>query len=359
MPVEENLASSIIDIRLIDQQKQNLTLNETINQLQNELAAIQAHAFRIYSSFVGKKENDSAESPSIEKILADISEKCSQMNETNENLSKSIEKQNVEITMFKEEKTRFENELAENTTTIDALQKSIDSLIEKLALIENANEDLLGARQGILVELEMTKSSLAKCETQRTELNASLDSLKEELEKVLSERRTEWSRHADEICKREKEVIILGMSQDKLIQEKETLQSQLNHIHQELEQANNALVAKSNEHLTISSKLDESEKKLIALQSIKENLEYDVGLHETETSKLNKQLEKLTNEIENQNHLVAQLKSEREQFEKDINELKAVCSCKMCISYWMRRGAHEYFSFFLKYTGNPSQRRNQ
>lgn len=371
VPVEENLASSVIDIRLIDQQKLNLTLNETITQLQNELVTIQAQAFRIYLSFVGKKENDSVESPSVEKILVNINEKCSQLNETNANLSKNIETQNIEIATFKEMKARFEKELAENTTTIDSLQKSIDSLTENLVSIENANKELLGAHQSILVELETTKSSLAVNETQRTELNASLGSLKEEIENVQSERRTESARHFDELrtlkSEYEKKIEDLEINRDALIQEQTILQSNLNHIHKDLDQAKDALVAKSNEcddvtaskaaleivfaeneakHLAISSKLDECEKELSALRSLKENLEYDVELHENAKSKLDKQFEELTNELKNQTDLVFQLKSEKEQSEKDISELKVVSGFNIHISHWMRRGTHEYFIFF-------------
>lgn len=322
MPVEEN-CSSIIDIRLIDQQKQNLTLNERINQLQNELASIQSQAFRIYSSFVDKKENDSVESPSVEKILADIHERCSQLNETNKTVSKNIEIQNVEIATFKKVKARFEKELSENTTTI-----------ERLLSIENANKELLGAHQSILVELETTKSSLAMCETQRAELNASLDSLIEEIEKIHSERRTESARHFDELrtlkSEHEKRIEILEVNRDALIQEQTTLQSKLNHIHLELDQARDALLAKSSEcddvtaskmalekvfaeneakHLAIRSKLDESEKELISLRSLKENMEHDVESHETAKCKLDKQLDELTHELKNKNDLVIQLKA--------------------------------------------------
>lgn len=385
MPVEENLASSIIDIRLIDQQKLNHTLNEAINQLQNELATIQEQAFKMYSTFVGKKENDSVETSSVEKILAYINERCSHVNEVNENLSINIATQNVEIAMLNKEKTRCENELAENTTTIDVLQKSIDSLNEKLLSVENSNKELLGARQGILVELETTTSSLAICETQRAELSASLHSLKEEIEKVQSERRTETARHYDELrtltSEYEKKIEALKVNQDALIQEQITLQSKLNHSHQELDEAIDALVAKSSEcddvtaskmalekvfaeneakHLAINSKLDESEKELIALRSIKENLERDVESHETAKSKLDKQLDELTNELKNRNDLVIQLQSEKKQSDQDISELKAV-SCLNIVYFLLdeKRNSRKFLSFLKIYTGNTSQSRNK
>lgn len=385
MPVEENLASSIIDIRLIDQQKLNHTLNEAINQLQNELATIQEQAFKMYSTFVGKKENDSVETSSVEKILAYINERCSHVNEVNENLSINIATQNVEIAMLNKEKTRCENELAENTTTIDVLQKSIDSLNEKLLSVENSNKELLGARQGILVELETTTSSLAICETQRAELTASLHSLKEEIEKVQSERRTETARHYDELrtltSEYEKKIEALKVNQDALIQEQITLQSKLNHSHQELDEAKDALVAKSSEcddvtaskmalekvfaeneakRLAINSKWDESEKELIALRSIKGNLERDVESHETAKSKLDKQLDELTNELKNRNDLVIQLQSEKKQSDQDISELKAVsCLNIVYFSLHEKRNSRKFLSFLKIYTGNTSQSRNK
>lgn len=348
VPNEENLASAVVDIRLIDQQKQNVALEESVNRLQNELSAMQSDALKLYSTIIESQEN-AVESPSIGKILSEIGDKCSNLKENNAKLTKEIEMHCGEIATLKKEENRFKSELAENETTINSMQISMDLLKEKLESATKANEELMGTYHGVQVELETTKTALVACEEKRNEFEQQLTNLKEELEKTHSEKREQASKHYEELraanLEHDQKLNALQGTLDIYIKEEDVLNQKLNDVQTELKQTQNEVEKKrflmnhlldvkldlerrlwqtEKTNVDVVAKCERLETELTAVYKSKMALESDVEKYKQLNSELDGQLQNVGKELEDQKGQVTQLKSEIEQFEAKIAVLQNV-----------------------------------
>ncbi|XP_055300991.1 restin homolog isoform X3 [Sitodiplosis mosellana] len=256
--MEENLANAVVDIRLIDQQRQNMALNESIIRLQNQLTVLQDEATKLYQ-IVNESGETSVEPPSPNAIFTTVNQKYSELVDKNKDLQQKIESQCSDIALLNEQS--------------GGLQSTIDALNEKLQSEEKKNENLRSQNQNTMVELETVKATLNTCETQKAELNASLIDATSRMEQIQSEKRELIAKHFDELrhirMELEEKVNAVNITLEAQIKEKNGIQSKLEHVQSELNETMDLLAKHKLDIDEISNALSSvrSEK-----QSIQENL---------------------------------------------------------------------------------------
>lgn len=338
----------MVDIRLLDQQKQNIQLTESIERLQDELTALKTKVVEAYKTIAIAEEN-SIESSSVEVILAEIAARISDLNNKNVKLSKMNEAQQVEIESLIEKKKQFENDLVENEKSINALQKIIDALNEQIISLETGKKTLLDTHEVTLVNFEATKTLLAACEISRDELQSSVDNLKQELDNIKSEKREEAAQHFEELRKAKLEfegkLSDLQADLELEIREHKALQTKFDHTAEKLDKINAAMEEKATEYgalkdaktkleeslectqvkyKEIKTKFDNSQNELTALRSNKKMLEQEIETQKHLRSELDKKVEELTEEVTRKEKQAGELKAEKVNLESKVNELQNV-----------------------------------
>lgn len=330
--MEENLASAVVDIRLIDQQKQNLALNESVNRLQSELSMIQEETTKLFKIMADSCENG-AEPPSPDTILSKIHKSYTNIAAKNTNLSKQLKDRCMEIASLEKKASDF--------------QSTINALNEKLRMEEKENETLLSQSQNAKVEIESLKTALVNCETQKSELNVLLADANAQLEQIQSEKRELIAKHYEHLrhirSELEEKANNLNSSLDAVTIEKNGIQSKLEHVKLELNESIELAEKHKAEIEKIKNELNEE-------KAARDELQKECDSVQTKFSEITEQFVKaqddlkemqtkngeMTEVLDQHMHQISQLKTDLGQSKEKIAEMQQVSLIFVFILIWAR-----------------------
>lgn len=306
------MADAVVDIRLIDQQKQNVELSETVERLTHELDCLRNAANDLYIELSKKSTLPDATDvlPETGRLLREL------IRENAENVSRLASKE-VELKDLVKLNEHLERDAMENVTKLT--QKSEEMLRER-----QTHEEQLAWLQS---KIQKTEESLATTKANLEQLNAVNEGRQAELEKVKRSLEFTVGERDDLQSKLSHSQTELKMTTEKLQQKsaeviaahevKESLQSQLHELNAKMVSTEDTLKTTSErvdallkEITDLADRLKQAEQLIVALNG--EIMETQQDAKQKEQVIAQKQ------SIIGQSELViAQLTDEKGQLEKD------------------------------------------
>lgn len=295
-PSEENMANAVVDVRLLDQQKQNQELTETLNDLNGKLTKLQLEANDVYVELSHSIGLSVDSLPDLDTILSES------MNLMREILKKSAEANSL-LDSKKEEfekvtamRDTLQENIEENEKSIETLNSQITELKTSLNAAQNKYEKFVDETQ------EKNKKTEEKIQSLETTLND-----------VERKNEVDTERFTSIIDKLEKQIKIAADEKDELISCLTESQNEINSLNQILNQRSKEVDQLQNEKSAVNDELEITVKMLEeARQTVKAS---------------EKQLEKMSNDkndfyekLQNAHEKIYQL----EKLNDDIVEFKQV-----------------------------------
>lgn len=309
---EENLADAVVDIRLIDQQKQNVELSETVEQLTSELDKLRSAANDLY-----KELSQKSSLPDVANVLPETGRLLREIiRENAENLSRVATKE-AEMRDLVKLNEQFECDAKESTAKL--MQKSDEMTRER-----HSHEQQMASLQSTIQETEELLSSkmaeLVSLNAVNDKRKVELDEMERLLEASISERDSLQSKltQSETQLKNTTEMLQTKMAEVLAVQEaRESLQSQLNEVNANILKTEGTLKTTSDrveillkEKSDLADRLNEAEQLIVALNGEIIGAQHDATQHKQASDQ--KQLI-----IDQSEKSIAQLTDEKCQLEKD------------------------------------------
>lgn len=309
---EENLADAVVDIRLIDQQKQNVELSETVEQLTSELDKLRSAANDLY-----KELSQKSALPDVADVLPETGRLLREIIRENAETLSRVATKEAEMMDLVKLNEQFECDAKESATKLmqkgDEMSRERHSHEQQMAGLQSKiqeTEELLSSKMAELVSLNAVNDKR----------NVELDEMKRLLEASISERDSLQSKltQSETELKSTTEMLQTKMAEVLAVQEaRESLQSQLNEVNANILKTKGTLKTTSDrvetllkEKSNLADRLNEAEQLVVALNGEIIEAQHDATQHKQASD----QKQSIIDQSEKS---IAQLTDEKCQLEKD------------------------------------------
>lgn len=309
---EENLADAVVDIRLIDQQKQNVELSETVERLTSELNKLQNAANDLYAELSQKTHR-----PDAENVLPEMGKFVREMiRENAENVARLVGKE-TELKDLLKLNEQLERDAKE--TAAKLMEKG-----EEMSRERHTHKEQMASLQSKIHETEESlaakKAELKHLNVLNEERKAELEQMKKLLEVSVSERdnlqlkltqlESEMKETTEILQTKSTEVLAV-------LEAKESLQSQLNEVNAKIAEIEKTLQTTSDRVETLSKQKADLADRLKDAEQLIVALNGEIIENQSETTQQKQLIEHKKSTIDHSEKLIAQLTDEKCELEKD------------------------------------------
>lgn len=202
----ENMANAVVDVRLIDQQKQNQHLTERIEQISTELSELKEQNLNLLNSVasattVNIQVNTTSEMNG--NIVEQLGTVVEHILKQNSEFTRQIMDSAAKIEQLEQQKSEIEHQLKEQSAATIHLRDTIEELNTRLAKELESYQKVLNSNDeeinGLKTENKNIKIQLLELKQENISLSTSLDEIKKELSGLNDVKSDLEAKHLEEL----------------------------------------------------------------------------------------------------------------------------------------------------------------
>lgn len=176
----ENMANAVVDVRLIDQQRQNQSLTEQVERIQLELVALKNQNITLWTEIADAQTSNLPVNGDDEDIIAELRWFITAIGDKNQSYHSELTSKNTELSQLEdrlkgvtEDNGRFKSNIEEikklHEGKIHELQTVVDQCVLKNKDLEAQLTTLRTENVATISELKQTSEQLASLQSQQSE----------------------------------------------------------------------------------------------------------------------------------------------------------------------------------------------
>lgn len=307
----ENLANAVVDVRLVDQQKENQNLIEKLERIHGEFITIRNENIDMLAKMAESQGKQISTVGDIDDISVELRHMVLAFVEQNRWQAEKILADETQIEQLIESKHVLKNQVDENMVSNKRLRAQVATLKEQLAASISERQQLQNKMDSVLdslhTERDEREKTVASIMEQLSELNDQLDKAKQEI----NNRTIDLSRYEEVVKKLQSDLDESTNKVDSLEAAKKLMETQIDQAIKESEATDHTIDALRKDNERVKSELRDVEGRVRVLHADRDQISEQWMALKAEHTSL----------VTEKNELAAKFEAEKLQWQAKFNTL--------------------------------------